>query len=294
MPLRRRSRAPTSAGVGLNSILPGRAGDVVEGARASSPLAGDETYTTLAATLFVETLLDLVLPGTAVFIWALHAGSPAEPERPARRARLRLGLAATGGSKTTAIVVAAAHGRCDRVLVVGAAAHRGLQETRRRGAERSCATGRSYAREVVSWQLRGWFCRVAALYFFLRAFHVRATVHNALLAQVVDSLATLLPLLARRGRDEAGAARLRPPGTGTVRSRLLAFSVGQYVAVTVFNVAIGAIALFAIAADAAARARSSAARRLPQSEELVGGTRGSLRLILRRALRAARRRRRLR
>ena len=41
---------------------------------------------------------------------------------------------------------------------------------------------RRYAREVASWQLASWVCRIASLYWFLRAFHVRATVHNALLA----------------------------------------------------------------------------------------------------------------
>src|SRR5207302_212341 len=52
---------------------------------------------------------------------------------------------------------------------------------------------RRYVREVASWQLASWVCRIASLYWFLKAFHVRATLHNALLAQVVDSLATLLP-----------------------------------------------------------------------------------------------------
>jgi uncharacterized membrane protein YbhN (UPF0104 family) len=85
-----------------------------------------------------------------------------------------------------------------------------------------------YGREVVSWQLLSWVLRIASLYWFLRAFHVHASIHNALLAQVVDSLSTLLPF--------------SPGGAGT--NQLLAFSVGQYVAVTAFNVAIGAIAIF--------------------------------------------------
>jgi hypothetical protein len=50
-----------------------------------------------------------------------------------------------------------------------------------------------YFREVASWQFLSWVCRIASLYWFLRAFHVHATLHNALLAQVVDSLSTLLP-----------------------------------------------------------------------------------------------------
>jgi uncharacterized membrane protein YbhN (UPF0104 family) len=100
-----------------------------------------------------------------------------------------------------------------------------------------------YAREVVSWQLLSWVLRIASLYWFLRAFHVHASIHNALLAQVVDSLSTLLPfspggagtkqgLLVYVLHDQASSAQL------------LAFSVGQYVAVTAFNVAIGAVAIF--------------------------------------------------
>ena len=42
-------------------------------------------------------------------------------------------------------------------------------------------------------QAISWVFRIASLYFFLKAFGVHATIHNALLAQVVDSLATLFP-----------------------------------------------------------------------------------------------------
>jgi len=100
-----------------------------------------------------------------------------------------------------------------------------------------------YVREVASWQLLSWVLRIASLYWFLRAFHVHASIHNALLAQVVDSLSTLLPF--------------SPGGAGTKQgllvyvlheqasaAQLLAFSVGQYVAVTAFNVVIGAVAIF--------------------------------------------------
>ena len=100
-----------------------------------------------------------------------------------------------------------------------------------------------YAREVVSWQLLSWVLRIASLYWFLRAFHVQASIHNALLAQVVDSLSTLLPFSPGGAGTKQGLLVYVLHGQAS-SAQLLAFSVGQYVAVTAFNVVIGAIAIF--------------------------------------------------
>jgi uncharacterized membrane protein YbhN (UPF0104 family) len=227
------------AGVGLNSILPGRAGDVVKLylVRRSIPAT---TYTTLAATLFVETLLDLVLAG-ALFVWALTQGVLPSlnvlPDVPAFDWGWLL-----QDSKTTAIVVAA--------LTVGAIAfwwwaQRHIEDFKKR-VSRGLAILRDrprYAREVVSWQLASWVCRVAALYFFLRAFHVHATVHNAFLAQVVDSLSTLLPFSPGGAGTKQGLLVYVLQGQAP-SSRLLAFSVGAHIAVVIVNVAIAAGVIF--------------------------------------------------
>src|SRR5262249_40142219 len=50
-----------------------------------------------------------------------------------------------------------------------------------------------FFRGVILPQAISWVFRIASLYFFLEAFGVPATIHNALLVQVVDSLATLFP-----------------------------------------------------------------------------------------------------
>ena len=42
-------------------------------------------------------------------------------------------------------------------------------------------------------QAISWVFRIASLFFFLQAFRVHANLHNALLAQAVESLATLFP-----------------------------------------------------------------------------------------------------
>jgi sterol desaturase/sphingolipid hydroxylase (fatty acid hydroxylase superfamily) len=60
------------AGVGINSIAPARVGDLVKLYLVRHKIPGT-TYTTLASTLFAETLVDLVLAG-AIFIWALTQG----------------------------------------------------------------------------------------------------------------------------------------------------------------------------------------------------------------------------
>jgi len=72
---------------------------------------------------------------------------------------------------------------------------------------------------------------------------VHASIHNALLAQVVDSFSTLLPFSPGGAGTKQGLLVYVLHGEAS-SSTLLAFSVGQYVAVTAFNVAIGAIAIF--------------------------------------------------
>ena len=226
-------------GVGINSIVPGRAGDLVKLylVHREQPAT---TYTTLASTLVTETLLDLVL-ATAIFLWALTQGVlPSLDVLPSIPAFDWGWL--FQNSRVTAIVVIA--------LTIGAIwfghwASVHVEEFKQRvGLGFAILRDRGrYAREVVSWQLLSWVLRIASLYWFLRAFHVHASIHNALLAQVVDSLSTLLPfspggagtkqgLLVYVLHDQASSAQL------------LAFSVGQYVAVTAFNVAIGAVAIF--------------------------------------------------
>ena len=100
-------------------------------------------------------------------------------------------------------------------------------------------------REVASWQLASWVGRIASLYWFLRAFHVHATVHNALLAQVVDSLSTLLPFSPGGAGTKQGFLVVILHGQAP-SSRLLAFSIGMYAAVTVFNLALAAAVIFAM------------------------------------------------
>jgi uncharacterized membrane protein YbhN (UPF0104 family) len=70
-------------------------------------------------------------------------------------------------------------------------------------------------------------------------------VHNALLAQVVDSLSTLLPFSPGGAGTKQGFLVVILHGQAS-SSRLLAFSIGIWVAVTLFNVALAAVVIFAM------------------------------------------------
>ncbi len=223
-----------AAGVGVNSIVPGRGGDLVKLylVRHRFP---SMTYATLASTLLAETLLDFVL-ATAFFLWALSLGVVPSIHTPS----FDWGWLFRN-SKATASIVALL-----TVLVIWffwkASQSGGLRERLGRGVA-ILRDRRRYLREVASWQLASWVCRIASLYWFLRAFHVHATLHNALLAQVVDSLSTLLPISPGGAGTKQGFLVAILHGQAST-SRLLAFSIGMYVAVTLFNIALGAIAIF--------------------------------------------------
>src|SRR4029079_14019972 len=99
-----------------------------------------------------------------------------------------------------------------------------------------------YLRTVVTWQVLSWGCRLATVYWMLRAFHVPASFHNALLAQIAQSLSTLIPITPGGAGTEQGLLLYLFSGKAP-RSALLSFSVGTHIVIVAVNVALGVIAL---------------------------------------------------
>src|SRR4029079_7048444 len=106
---------------------------------------------------------------------------------------------------------------------------------------------RTFVLGVIVPQAISWVLRIASLFFFLRAFRVDATLHNALLVQVVDSLATLFPATPGGAGTKQGLIVYLFRGQAVSRTLLVAFSVGMNIALVVCNVVLGAIALFLMA-----------------------------------------------
>jgi uncharacterized membrane protein YbhN (UPF0104 family) len=223
------------AGVGVNAISPARAGDVVKLFLAKRTIPSS-TYPTLAATLVVETLFDFVV-ASLLLLWALEQG-------------VLPGLGVVERLPSVDWSWFVRHPRFTGVLVallLGAALVLASHATAR--FKRRFAAGfailrrpRRYLTRVVTWQAASWVCRIAALYWFLRAFGVEATIHNALLVQVVQSLSTLLPVTPGGIGTEQGLLVYVLRGVSPA-TPVVSFSVGMHLAIVVVNVVLGFAAI---------------------------------------------------
>lgn len=231
------------AGISVNSVLPARAGDPVKLYLIKHRLEGS-SYVTLAPTLLSETLFDAVVAG-GLLAWALASGVLPTHEVYARlpsvdwgfflryERETAIGLGLLGAALVIALIVYVEHGEASRArLAQGFAV---LTEPRR------------FALGVVVPQALSWVLRVASLGAFLIAFRIPASIHNALLALVVDSLATLFPATPGGAGTKQGLIVFVFRGRHVANAALLAFSVGMNIAVVVFNLVLGGIATYRMA-----------------------------------------------
>lgn len=230
------------SGVGVNAIVPARAGDVLKLYLVHDRVQGT-TYPTLGATLIVETLLDFVVAG-CILTWALLIGVlpgldviPHLPQVdwswPLRHKREFLIIA----SVWIAVLILFA--------VIGVRRAREFKQRVRQGFA-IFNTRWAFVSKVCSWQLLSWGFRFASVFFFLKAFQVPATLHNALLVLIVQSLSTLFPFTPGGVGTQQGLLVyvFDRASTGIAGALLLSFSVGMYIATTIENIVIGFIALF--------------------------------------------------
>ena len=226
------------AGVGVNAIIPARSGDFVKLYLLKHRVEGT-TYPTLGATLLVETLFDFFV-ASAFLLWALQRGVLPGPDVLPDLPSIDWSIAAR--HPTEAAIVAG-------VLVVALLlafvwATRHVRAFRRRVAQgfTILRDRRRYLRQVVLVQAIGWVLRIAAIFFFLRAFNVPATLENALLVQVVQSLATILPFTPGGAGTEQGLIVYIFRGELSTTT-LLSFSVGMTITLIVVNVLLGFAAI---------------------------------------------------
>jgi len=229
------------SGVGVNAILPARSGDVLRLylARRAVPSA---TYTTLAATYLVMAIFDstmaLALLGYALTLGVLPS-IHVLPNLPDwdfgwlfRHPVLEKALATT-----VAFAVA--------VLTIWAYRRYAAFKARVSQAFTVLRSPSLYVRRVVVWQACDWALRFTAIWFFLDAFHLPQTVRNVLLVQVTTSLATLAPVTPG-GIGTEQAFLVYVFGSTVATTRLLAFSVGMKLTLTVANVLLGFAAIFLV------------------------------------------------
>jgi uncharacterized membrane protein YbhN (UPF0104 family) len=227
------------AGVGVNSIAPARGGDLVKLYLVKQRVEG-ANYPTLASTLVVETIFDFFVAG-ALMIWALSIGV-----LPTHQVYSRIPTVDwkffLRHERATAIGLIV-------LLLAGAVV---FLWARRRVVDfwdhvrlgfAILSDRRRFVIGVIVPQAISWVFRLGTLYFFLEAFGVHASIHNALLVQVVDSLATLFPATPGGAGTKQGLIVFLFRGQAISKSLLLAFSVGMNIAITVVNLLMGLAAI---------------------------------------------------
>ena len=217
------------AGVGVNAVIPARAGDLMKMflVRRSAPRAG---YATLTGSLVCETIVDMLI-GSVLLAWALTAGilpGVRLPEIPAFDLSLALRHPYWSSLVVAGVIV---------LFVLLGHRVRSFWREFGRGLAVLRTPGR-YLRSVASYQVLGWSCRVGASACFLIAFGIPASLTAALTVQVAGSLGGLFPATpGGLGPKQALLVVMLAGEAG--RTDVLAFSAGMELTLVVVNATLG-------------------------------------------------------
>jgi glycosyltransferase 2 family protein len=227
------------AGVGVNSVLPARAGDVTKIYLAKQSVP-NSSYPAVTSSFFVDSVFDTPV-GLMVLAYALTTGALPSldilPSLPAFDLAFwadhpRFALFMITGITIGLLVLYA-------VLSVRAV----VFWNRIKQGVVILTDFRRYLRQAASWMAAGWICRFWCFWFFLEAFNIGGSARNVLLVMSVQALSTVTPFTP--GGAGAQQALLVYVFRGVAsRSAVLAYSVGQQIALAAFNVTCALIAIF--------------------------------------------------
>ena len=210
------------AGVGVNAIIPLRAGDAVRVLLARRAIV-TSTYTTIVSSTLVLSIFDIAA-ASAILAWAALTqdalpGLGDLPELPSFDFSWLFDHPLLVELLLPALIIL--------TVVAGIWIHGHVVDFWGRVKQAFTVVRRPalYLRTVAFWQAGDWILRLVAIWFLLDAFDIPQTFENVLLVQVSASIATLLPLTpAGIGTEQAFLLYVFQ---GTVSSsKLLAFSVG--------------------------------------------------------------------
>ena len=228
------------AGVGVNAIVPARAGDAVRLYLTHRAVPGS-TYTTLASTLLVLSFFDTAM-ALLIFAYALTLGVLPAVGSLGRLPGFDFGFFVANPEFSFVLFVV--------LVIFGVIGFLWLRlhfaefKQRVRQGLAVMADKTRYLREVALWQAGDWTLRFVAIWFFLDAFGIEQSIRNVLLVQVTQSLATLVPISPGGIGTEQAFIVYVFNGTGIGRATLLAFSVGMKLTLITTNVILGFSALF--------------------------------------------------
>jgi glycosyltransferase 2 family protein len=229
------------AGVGINAIIPARAGDAVRIVLAHRAIR-NSTYTTVVSSTLVLSLFDM-FAASFFLAWAIGIGGLPGIDVLASLKSFDFAWIFAHPllfdlSVATVIVVVG-------VLGIWVAGHVANFRERVAQAFRVMSPPTRYLRSVAAWQAADWSLRLVTIWFLLAAFHIPQTLRNAGLVQVSQSVATLFPITPAGVGTEQAFLLYVLSGVASA-AVLLAFSVGAKLTLTVTNVVAGFTAIFLI------------------------------------------------
>ncbi len=226
------------AGVGINAIIPARAGDAVRIVLAHRAIPGS-TYTTVVSSTLVLSIFDMF--AASLFLgWAVSIG-----------ALPGLDVLSTLESFDFAWILARPLlfdlSIATTVVLIGIAAfwiagHVANFRERVAQAFRVMSPPTRYLGRVATWQAADWGLRFVTIWFLLDAFNIPQSLENAGLVQVSQSIATLFPITPAGVGTEQAFLLYVLSGVASA-SVLLAFSVGAKLTITLTNVVAGFTAI---------------------------------------------------
>lgn len=227
------------SGIGINAIIPIRAGDAVRVVLAHRAIPGS-SYTTVISSTLVLSIFDIAAAST-LLIWAVVTLDelPGIGQLPRLRSfdfawLLDHPLAAELILATILIALV--------ILAIWIHGHVFDFGERVKQAFSVVRDPAAYFGSVAIWQAADWSLRLVTVWFMLDAFDIPQSIQNVLLVQVSSSLATLLPLTPG-GLGTEQAFLLYVFGGTVPGAQLLAFSVGMRLLLMATNVVAGFTAL---------------------------------------------------
>jgi uncharacterized membrane protein YbhN (UPF0104 family) len=245
----RRIAGAQIAGVGVNSIFPARAGDVTKIYLAKQSVP-NSSYPAITSSFLVDSVFDTPV-GLLVLLFAITQGALPSlnvlPTLPAfdlafwadhpRFLLFMLTFMTIALLTLYALLSVRAVVFWERIKQ-GGAILRDLDQ---------------YLRRVASWMAVGWLFRFGAFWFFLEAFNIGGSAENVLFMMGVQAVSTLTPFTPG-GAGAQQALMVYAFRDVAPRSTVLAYSVGQQIALAAFNVACSLVAIFLMARTLSFRA----------------------------------------
>lgn len=249
-------RFPTTLGafagaVGANAVLPARVGEALRLGIVRRRVPGS-SVATIASTIVLETAIELVF-GLAVIGAVLGAGRSLGPiAAPTTLVAAHPAVLAVVGAVSVLIAGAGFLGR-RRLRRAAAGMARGMAIVR---------SPRRFFRGVIVWKLVAWGLRLAAVYWFLTAFHLAAGLWAVLLVVAAQNLAALLPLAPGGAGTQQAALAFALAGTASVAAAV-GLGIGMQASTALIDLAIGTVAVALVSSRSDVRGALRPARRRP-------------------------------